>query len=74
MFHCKRCGKCCKEIGREMWRQPDIREKIKNDLYDALVKYKKTSRGECLMLGYEGAKAVCILEKVFGVKPKLCSM
>ena len=72
-FVCNRCGKCCLELcEKNIWiEQLDWQEK--QDLFKERAKYQSYEKG-CLMVVFEGKKAVCLVHRVFGYdkKPKEC--
>ena len=70
--NCDQCGACCRRCKKSFWKQTNEKENV---LLQALIKYKQEKRNtECLMLGFDGEKSVCILQMVFGKegKPDIC--
>lgn len=74
MTECKRCGKCCRHH-RTLFLEASISN---NPLFEAMKKYLKrepyAEDANCLALGWDGDKAICLIELVFGkdAKPQIC--
>lgn len=73
MSECKRCGRCCLEVGRTFW---------KNGNYDDIPELKKRANNgdhedgdlPCEMLAIIEGKAICLIQRDYGyeAKPRVC--
>ena len=73
MFECRRCGNCCIDVGRTFWKNGNFEGNLE------LRKWQKNGDHEdggkqCEMLRFEDGKAVCGIERDYGVeyKPDVC--
>lgn len=71
---CKRCGKCCLDVGYAFWERSE--EVQKHPLLKLLlgVKPLQASYKRCLMLRFEGETAICMVQELLGyeAKPEKC--
>ena len=73
-FECRRCGNCCKDVGRTFWKNGDFNnvpelnvEKNNGDWEDGGL--------PCAMLRFDtDGKAVCLIHRDYGeeYKPDVC--
>lgn len=74
MDNCKRCGKCCMEVGSTFWTHgdyeqwPDLQKKAEN------IEIGGDDAMPCQMLLVLDSKATCLLQRNRGAaaKPRVC--
>lgn len=78
-MHCKRCGNCCKDVGRTFWTGGNLDEQKPFGEHEALNNLANNTQGEdgglpCEMLKVFNGQATCLIELFLGydAKPIYC--